>query len=329
MEKIKFQWKTLKKAFSDLNQEKSGSIKPEELRSYLNHWGLYLTEDQFKRLFARFDVDGDGRISYEDFQLTAGSEIVPMEKLYFRQELDKAPKKTSCRHEFCWNSPSGFSDYCSVHLKIFKEQGTQILVRVAEKVQKSWTAFLSRVSSESQEEDSNLIQYSRLLRILDDYKAPLNQQEKDLFMQAFVANSDRTNVLVHIGRLYSIRAALQVRKLYERVDMYEEADNPDMVDNSGYLGLFYREKRQLLPIKEGELVEIISKNNRMHQIFRIIKDIDKDNNGYVTNQELDDIFKMNYESELGNRDLKPVFKKFASLQNRILIDYKKVKDFLT
>jgi len=31
--------------------------------------------------------------------------------------------------------------------------------------------------------------------------------------------------------------------MYEKVDMYEEADNPDMVDNSGYLGLFYREKR--------------------------------------------------------------------------------------
>jgi hypothetical protein len=42
LEKIKFQWKTLKKAFSDLNQEKSGAIKPEELRHYLNHWGLFV-----------------------------------------------------------------------------------------------------------------------------------------------------------------------------------------------------------------------------------------------------------------------------------------------
>ena len=31
IEKIKFQWKTLKKAFIDLNQEKSGAIKPREL----------------------------------------------------------------------------------------------------------------------------------------------------------------------------------------------------------------------------------------------------------------------------------------------------------
>jgi Ca2+-binding EF-hand superfamily protein len=66
----------------------------------------------------------------------------------------------------------------------------------------------------------------------------------------------------------------------------------------------------------------------LHIIFRIIKDIDSDNNGYVTNQELDDIFKSNYDAELGNRELKPVFKKFASIQNRILIDYKRVKDYL-
>ncbi len=44
IEKIKFQWKTLKKAFSDLNQSKNGAIKPEELQMYLHHWGLYLTE---------------------------------------------------------------------------------------------------------------------------------------------------------------------------------------------------------------------------------------------------------------------------------------------
>ena len=37
---------------------------------------------------------------------------------------------------------------------------------------------------------------------------------------------------------------------------------------------------------------------------------------------------MHYEQELGNRDLKTLFKPFASMQNRILIDYKKLRDFL-
>ena len=59
-----------------------------------------------------------------------------------------------------------------------------------------------------------------------------------------------------------------------------------------------------------------------------IKEIDKDNNGYVTNQELDDIFKMHYERELTSKDLKTLFKPFASIQNRILIDYKKLRDHI-
>jgi hypothetical protein len=46
--------------------------------------------------------------------------------------------------------------------------------------------------------------------------------------------------------------------------MYEEADNGDLVDLSGYLGLFYREKKQLVPISEGEFVEIVLKNNKLN-----------------------------------------------------------------
>ena len=76
---------------------------------------------------------------------------------------------------------------------------------------------------------------------------------------------------------------MKLRKLYDRVDMYEEADNPDMVDNSGYLGLFYREKTILTPIGEPELLDIIVKDNKLQNIMKVIKDIDSDNNGYVTN----------------------------------------------
>ena len=71
----------------DLNVKKSGSIEPKELWFYFEHWGLGgISDDQFKRLFAKFDLDGDGKISYKDFQMTVGSEIHPAEGLYFRQD---------------------------------------------------------------------------------------------------------------------------------------------------------------------------------------------------------------------------------------------------
>jgi Ca2+-binding EF-hand superfamily protein len=85
LEKIKFQWKTLRKAFMDLNVKKSGSIEPKELWFYFEHWGLGgITEAQFQQLFDKFDLDKDGKISYKDFQMTVGSEIHPAEGLYFR-----------------------------------------------------------------------------------------------------------------------------------------------------------------------------------------------------------------------------------------------------
>lgn len=60
--------------------------------------------------------------------------------------------------------------------------------------------------------------------------------------------------------------------------------------------------------------------------MRMIKEIDASHNGYVTSTELDDIIKIIYKEELGNRDLKNIIKKYSSIQNRILIDYKKFKD---
>lgn len=67
------------------------------------------------------------------------------------------------------------------------------------------------------------------------------------------------------------------------MDMYEEPDNPDLVDNSGYFGIFYREKVVQQPISDIELINIFHKNNQLVNIMKIIKNIDKDNNGYVTN----------------------------------------------
>ena len=45
IDKIKFQWKTIRKAFHDLNKEKSGHIEEKELRFYFQHWGLNLTDE--------------------------------------------------------------------------------------------------------------------------------------------------------------------------------------------------------------------------------------------------------------------------------------------
>ena len=59
-----------------------------------------------------------------------------------------------------------------------------------------------------------------------------------------------------------------------------------------------------------------------------IKQIDKDHNGYVTRNELDDIIKNNYPKELEDKNIMQIINKFGSIQNKILIDYKAFKTWL-
>lgn len=67
LEKIKFQWKTLRKAFMNLNIEKTGKISKREFMFYLEFWGITISEQKFNQIFSKFDLDGDGFISYKDF----------------------------------------------------------------------------------------------------------------------------------------------------------------------------------------------------------------------------------------------------------------------
>ncbi len=64
---IRQQWKTIRKAFHDLKKDKDSGIEPKELKFYLNHWGFKLSDDNFKELFRKFDLDGDGKIGYKEF----------------------------------------------------------------------------------------------------------------------------------------------------------------------------------------------------------------------------------------------------------------------
>ena len=55
----------------------------------------------------------------------------------------------------------------------------------------------------------------------------------------------------------------------------------------------------------------------------LMKDLDPSRNGYVTNQELEDTIKSIFPQKLKNVNLKCLFSEFASIQNKLLIDYKK------
>lgn len=74
-------------------------------------------------------------------------------------------------------------------------------------------------------------------------------------------------------------------------------------------------------------MSLFVKENRMKEIQHIIRSIDRDRNGYVTRNELDDILKEVYP-ELRKKDLMRLIKPFCSVSNKILVDYGRFKSFV-
>ena len=66
----------------------------------------------------------------------------------------------------------------------------------------------------------------------------------------------------------------------------------------------------------------------MADVFRTIYEIDKERNGFVTSTELDDILNLFYEQELATMNLKPMLKPYCSSANKVLLDYKKFREFI-
>ena len=128
LEKFQLQWKSIKKAFSDLNKGKTGFINPNEIKLYLTHWGLNISDAQFKEIFDFIDFDKDGKITYEDLQQSVGKHISPEEFLYFRQDIPPAKLRT-CKTEQCWNLTKGLGQFCSLHYTIYRTKAEYIMIQ--------------------------------------------------------------------------------------------------------------------------------------------------------------------------------------------------------
>ena len=73
---------------------------------------------------------------------------------------------------------------------------------------------------------------------------------------------------------------------------------------------------------------MLMENNRLKEIMLAIRSIDPERNGYVTQQELDDIFRENYPKLMQNKHIFELLKDYRSVSNKILVDYGKFKTWI-
>lgn len=100
-----------------------------------------------------------------------------------------------------------------------------------------------------------------------------------------------------------------------------EAEDEQIVEDEKLKGLHQVEEEYLLQIA-------VKKKSNWGGIWKSIKTIDKDSNGYVTIDELEEIFREQFPMELDKRSLYHYFKKFCSVQNKNLINYKQIKEHI-
>ena len=318
VEKVQFQWKTLKKAFTDLNTAKSGAINPNELESYLKNWGYYFTKDQFNTLFKRLDYDNDGKISYEDFQNSVGNEISPPEFLYFRQDL-KPQKPLRCAYKHCWETTIGLGSYCALHTRIIYNRAFSWMVTLQTRLQEKWPEFYKKIESMLVSNEEKEVPIEEFTKLWTEYDISINENEWNILFEAFPGKVVHHHKYLDMSHLVELQKANDTNKIYNRVDLSDD-DEEEMGDFSGYTGYRQNDTKFYEIYAYGQLIDLFVEEDKLPFILKSIKDIDQDNNGYVTTTELEDILKLHYPV-IKQKNLKKIFKPFASIQNRILIDY--------
>lgn len=104
----------------------------------------------------------------------------------------------------------------------------------------------------------------------------------------------------------------------------------DPVDQIGYIGKTVHQRDKLGPLKDishGEFIYVIFKNNKLKEIMFDISQIDN-HTGVVTKNEMDDILKLHYPEKFKDKNLMPIISLFSSIQNKILIDHQKMRDWI-
>ncbi len=77
---------------------------------------------------------------------------------------------TKCAHTMCWQPTLGQHYFCSLHLKMYRDQAAGQFKKIFDKVGKDkWKGLLDKVKLMAERDDKKQIQLDKYLGILKEY----------------------------------------------------------------------------------------------------------------------------------------------------------------
>lgn len=177
LEKMQFQWKTIRKAFQDMNVSKTGKISKDEFNYFLQFWGMNITEEQFDAVFSKFDLDGDGGLSYKDFQQSIGAEMFPSEGLYFRQDKAQQSHVHPCKQSECWQPTKNTLNFCDTHQKMHEGHAIQHFSKLFKHIGPRWKEYIAALKRAADADDEAQIPLQAFVKISKQFGGKLRQEE--------------------------------------------------------------------------------------------------------------------------------------------------------
>lgn len=230
-----------------------------------------------------------------------------------------------CSFPLCWEAQCGKTEFCNLHNKVNGNKAHALIQDVFNTIgPKTWHGFI-KTEVKPLLKEGNLIFESDFKRLLSTHQIKFSEEDFKCLCWAFPGRHEGSSKSINLHHLLSLQQLpYDDSKIYENIELSDEEDK-QFYDASGYTGIQHWAKIYLEPITFDELISIVQKSQTSFGlVWRSIREIDQENNGYVTNTELDDIFKL-YFADLEARNLKKLFKPYQSIQNKILIDYKTLK----
>lgn len=122
---------------------------------------------------------------------------------------------------------------------------------------------------------------------------------------------------INIKPIFDFDKTIALNNLYKTIDLEkrEEDEELSLIQN------------RLMPISEEDLLKVLSTQPHTKDLWRDVRKNDLDSNGFLTLTELNSIFTTRYP-DLEGKSLFKIFRPFTSIQNKSLVDYRKLKEYL-